>query len=60
MGKRAGPLSEISADAAEISASGLEFSHMNTSSHLLGWKMLKCACIEEITQLIFQTFNKIY
>ena len=30
MGKRAGPLSEISADAAEISASGLEFSHMNT------------------------------
>ena len=28
MGKRAGLLSEISAEVAEISASGLEFSHM--------------------------------
>ena len=27
MGKRAGPLSEISADAAEISASGLELAN---------------------------------
>ena len=36
MGKRAGLLSEISVDAAEISASGLEFSHMNTPSHLAG------------------------
>ena len=31
MGKRAGPLSEISADAADISASGLEYSHVNTA-----------------------------
>ena len=37
MGKRDDPLSEISADAAEISASGqLEFSHLNTPSRLLG------------------------
>ena len=49
MGKRADPLSEIAADAADISASELEFSHMNTPSRLPGWKMLKCACVEEIT-----------
>ena len=49
MGKRAGPLSEISADAAEISPSGLEFSHMNTPSRLPGSKSLKCACVEGIT-----------
>ena len=49
MGKRAGPLSEISADAAEISGSGLEFAHMNTPSSLPGRKLLKCACVEGIT-----------
>ena len=36
MGNRAGTLSEISVDAAEISASGLEFTHMNTPSRLPG------------------------
>ena len=36
MGKWTGPLSEISADTAEMSASGLEFSHMNTPSRLPG------------------------
>ena len=36
MGERAGALSEISADAAEISASRLEFFHMNTPSRLPG------------------------
>ena len=33
MGKRAGPLSEMLVDDAEISASGLEFSHKKC------WKM---------------------
>ena len=50
MGKRAGP-------PAEISASGLEFSHMNTPPRLPERKMLKCACVEGITYLIFQTFK---
>ena len=36
MGNRAGTLSDISVDAAEISASGLEFTHMNTPSRLPG------------------------
>ena len=36
-------------DAADILASGLEFSHMNTPSRLPGWKMLKRACVEGIT-----------
>ena len=49
MGKRAGPLSEISADAAEIAASRLEFSQTNNPSRLPGWKMLKCAYVEGIT-----------
>ena len=38
MGKRAGLLSEISADAGEISASGLEFSHMEHSVPPTGMK----------------------
>ena len=46
MGKRADPLSEISADAVEISASGLEFSNMNIPSRQPGRKILKCACLD--------------
>ena len=57
MGKRTGPLSEISADAVEISASGREYSHMNTPSRLPGSKMLKCACVEGITVLDFSNFQ---
>ena len=34
MGKWAGPLSEISVEAAEMSASWMEFSHMNIPSRL--------------------------
>ena len=57
MGKRAGSLSDISVDAAEMSASGLEFSQKNIPSRLTAMKNVEMRMRRRNYVIVFQTFK---